>query len=156
MKEGGIGVHSLTRIEGVLEFQDGTRRSWEASFTHTSLHKTHTKPTQGGQCIVETLLVLGQTTNNTNTQDSPQPELGGSHHLPPYSILYGWPQSPHSNGFLSRDSQMGVLKSPKLGLPRLWNPIILLANLWSRCNLKQSCSSHREFSKVYCTPFTNK
>jgi hypothetical protein len=27
MKEGGIGVHSLTRIEGVLEFQDGTRRS---------------------------------------------------------------------------------------------------------------------------------
>jgi len=34
-----------------------------------------------------------------DTLDSPRPELGGSHHLPPYSILCGWPQSLHPNGF---------------------------------------------------------
>jgi len=36
---------------------------------------------------------------NTDTLDSPRPGLGGSHHLPPYSILCGWPRSLHPNGF---------------------------------------------------------
>jgi len=36
---------------------------------------------------------------NMDTQDSPRPELGGSHHLPPYSILYTSPRGPHPNGF---------------------------------------------------------
>jgi hypothetical protein len=31
--------------------------------------------------------------------------------------------------FLSRDSQMGVSKFPKLGLPQLWGPITLCADL---------------------------
>jgi hypothetical protein len=43
--------------------------------------------------------VLGQATGNTDTQDSPRPRLGGSHHLPPYSILCDPPQDPHPNGF---------------------------------------------------------
>jgi len=43
--------------------------------------------------------VLGQATGNTDTLDSPRPGLGGSHHLPPYSILCGWPRSLHPNGF---------------------------------------------------------
>jgi len=30
--------------------------------------------------------------------DSPQPRLGGSHHLPPYSILCVTPREPHPNG----------------------------------------------------------
>jgi hypothetical protein len=42
--------------------------------------------------------------------------------------------------FLSRDSQVGVLKSHQLGLPQLWSPITLQADLRSRCDLKQSCS----------------
>jgi hypothetical protein len=29
---------------------------------------------------------------NTDSQNSPQRRLGGSHHLPPYNILYAWPQ----------------------------------------------------------------
>ncbi len=41
---------------------------------------------------------------------------------------------------------MGVLKSPKLGLPRLWSPIILQEDLKSRCSLKKSCSPHWELS----------
>jgi hypothetical protein len=93
------------------------------------------------------LLVLRRVTSNTDTQDSPRPRLGGSHHLPPYSILYGWPRNPHPNVFLSWDSQVGVLKSPKLGLLRLWSPITLQVDLWLRCGLKQSCSSCWELSK---------
>ncbi len=91
-------------------------------------------------------MVLGRTTSNTNTQDSPQPGLRGSQHLPPYSILCNWPRSSHPNGFLSRDSQVRVLKSPKLGLLRFWSPVTLQVDLRSRCRVKQSCSSCRELS----------
>jgi len=81
-----------------------------------------------------------------NTQDSPRPGLGGSHHLPCYNILCTSPRGPYSNGFLSRDSQVGVSKSPTLGLPRFWSPITLRKNLRARCYLKQSCSPCRELS----------
>ncbi len=37
--------------------------------------------------MVGTPLVLGRTMGNTDTQDSARPGLGGSHLLPPYSIL---------------------------------------------------------------------
>jgi len=90
--------------------------------------------------------VLGQTTGNSNSQDSPWPKLGGSHHLPPYSILCGCPRGPHPNGFLSRDSQVGVPKLPRLGLPQLWGTITLRVDLWLKWGLKQSCSPSREFS----------
>jgi len=72
-----------------------------------------------------TPLVLRRATGNTNTQNSPRPELGGSHHLPPYSIFCTSPRGPHPNGFLSWDSQVRIPKSPKLGLPCLWSPITL-------------------------------
>jgi len=48
--------------------------------------------------------------------------------------------------FLSRDSRVGVSKSRQLGLPRLWSPVTLRADLESKCGLKQSCSSCRELS----------
>jgi len=90
--------------------------------------------------------MLGQATSNTDTQNSPRPKLGGSHHLPPYSTLCTSPQGPHPNDFLSRNSQVGVPKSPKLGLPQLWSSITLWASLGSRCDLKQSCSPRQELS----------
>jgi len=31
---------------------------------------------------------MGEPWANMDSQDSPWPGLGGSHHLPPYSILY--------------------------------------------------------------------
>jgi hypothetical protein len=43
--------------------------------------------------------------------------------------------------FLSWDSQMGVSKSRRLGLPQLWSSITLRLDLGLRCSLKQSCSS---------------
>jgi hypothetical protein len=51
-------------------------------------------------------LVVNQTT--LDSEDSPRLGLGGSHHLPPYSIFSASPRHPHSNGFLSHDSQGGV------------------------------------------------
>jgi hypothetical protein len=46
--------------------------------------------------------------------------------------------------FLSWDSRVGVPKSSLLGLPRLWSPITLRADLLLRCGLKKSCSSRQE------------
>jgi hypothetical protein len=100
-------------------------------------------------------VVLGRGTGNTDTQDSPRPELGGSHHLSPYSILYASPRGPHPNGFLSRDSQVGVPKLQQLGLSQLWGRITSCADLRLQCGLKQSCSPRWDFSNsmlhVACT-----
>jgi hypothetical protein len=78
--------------------------------------------------------------------DSPRPGLGGSHHLPPYSILYVRPRHPHPNGFLSRDSQDGVPKLSWFGLLRLWKLITPRFDLRLRWGLKQTCSSPQELS----------
>jgi hypothetical protein len=83
-----------------------------------------------------------------DTQDSPQPKLGGSHHLPPYSILCSSPRRLHPNGYFSRDSRVGVPKSRQMGLLQLWSPITLRADLGLQCRLEQSCSSRRELSNA--------
>jgi hypothetical protein len=88
--------------------------------------------------------VLGRATGNSDTQDSPRPGLGGSHHLPPYSILCASPWGPYPNGFLSQDSQVGVPKLQQLGLLWLWRRITSCANLRLRRDLKQSCSPRQE------------
>jgi hypothetical protein len=90
--------------------------------------------------------MLRQATSNTDSLDSPQPGLEGSHHLPPYSILYASPQHLHPNGFLSRDSQGGVPKLSRFGLPGLWELITPSSNLRLRRGLKQTCSSPQELS----------
>ncbi len=92
------------------------------------------------------LLVLGQATGNTDSLDSPQPGLRGSHHLPPYSILYVTPPHLHSNGTFSRDFQSGVPKLSQCGLPRLWAFITSRPNLRLGRDLKQTCSSPWELS----------
>ncbi len=120
MEERGVGARSLAH--NTLR---GRGACWSSKMGLGRVDKLHsltracTQRTQGGQCIIGALLVLGRTTGNTNTQDSPRPGLGGSHHLPPYSIFCASPQGPHRNGFLSQDSQVGVLKLQQLGLLRL-------------------------------------
>jgi hypothetical protein len=99
--------------------------------------------------------VLGRATGNPDTQDSPRPGLGGSHHLPPYSILRASARGLHPNGFLSRDSQVGVPELHKSGFPRLWRRITSCEKFWLRRGLKQSYSPCREISNgmlhVACT-----
>jgi hypothetical protein len=83
---------------------------------------------------------------NTDSLNSPWPRLGGSHHLPPYSILYVCPWHLHANGFLSWDSQGGVPKLFWFKLPRLWELITPSSDLWLGWDLKQTCSSAQELS----------
>jgi len=85
-------------------------------------------------------------TINMDSKDSPWPERGGSHQLPPYNIFCAWPPDQHPNIILFQDSQVGVPKFAKLGLPQLWRHITLCANLWLRWGLKQSYSLHQELS----------
>jgi hypothetical protein len=52
---------------------------------------------------------------NSNSQNSQQLGLGGSHHLPPYSILCAWPWGQHQNAILSHDSQVGSFEILEIG-----------------------------------------
>jgi hypothetical protein len=76
--------------------------------------------------------------------DSPRPGFGGSHHLPPYSILCVAPPRPCPSGSLSRDSQSGVPKLSRFGLPGLWAIIICRPYFRSGRSLNQSYNSPRE------------
>jgi hypothetical protein len=91
-----------------------------------------------------TPLGVGTSHGHFYTQDSPQPGLEGSHHLPPYSILCSSPPRLHPNGSFSRDSQVGVLKLSRVGVPRLWTLVTSRLELGSGRGLHQSCSSRQE------------
>jgi len=91
-----------------------------------------------------------------DTQDSPRPIFGGSHHLPPYSILCSSPPRLHLNGSFSWDSQVGVPKLSRVGVSklsrvgvlRLWTLIAPHPKLESGRGLNQSCSPRQEFFNV--------
>jgi hypothetical protein len=85
---------------------------------------------------------------NSDSHDTPRPGLGGSHHLPPYTILCSPAQRLHPNGSFSRDSQGGVPKLSRFGLLGLWASITSRPELGSGRGLKQSCSSPRELSNA--------
>jgi hypothetical protein len=80
-----------------------------------------------------------------DTQDSPWPGLRGSHHLPLYSILYGWSRRLHSNGTFCWDSRWSP-ESVSAGLPELWTAIAPHLKLGFGQVLNQCCSSRRELS----------
>ncbi len=85
--------------------------------------------------------MLRRATSNTDTQDSPRPRLGRSHHLPPYSILCTSPQGPHPNGF-----SLSGLPSGNFEIAPARTSATLEPHNFARCNLKQSCNSCRELS----------
>jgi hypothetical protein len=72
---------------------------------------------QVGYYLVGTLWCTNEPRATMDSQDSPRLELGGSHHLPPYSIHCTRPRDQHPNVILSWDSYVGVPKFPKLGFP---------------------------------------
>jgi hypothetical protein len=97
--------------------------------------------------------VLGQATSDLDSLDSPRPGLGGSHHLPPYSILCSSARRLHPNGSFSRDFQGGVPKLSWFGLSRLWASITSRSKLGSGRGLTQSCSSRGELSNAMSHSF---
>jgi len=146
MEGEGIGAHSLAcsilGVEGHVGVLGWNSKEWQASqlFMRTYTNQT----TKLVSAKLEHFWCTYEPRANMNSQDSPRPGLGGSHHLPPYSILCAWPWDQHSNVILSWDSQVGVPKFPKLGLLRLWGPITLCVDLWLRWGLKKSCNPHQE------------
>jgi hypothetical protein len=128
--------HNTSKVKGhVRTSQWGIGRLTNNSITHTDLHKP--------KGHVRTLWCTDEPWANTDSQDSPRPGHGGSHHLSPYSILYAWPRGQHLNVILFQDSQVEV---PKLGLSRLWSPITLCADLWLMWGLKKSYNPCQELS----------
>ncbi len=91
---------------------------------------------------------VGTSHGHFYTQDSPRPGLGGSHHLPPYSILCSSPPRLHPNGSFARDSQVGVSKLSQVGVLGLWTVIAPRLKLRSGQGLNQSCSSRQELSNA--------
>jgi hypothetical protein len=109
------GWGSLTRnisgVEGCAGAPGcGLERLTSKSITHMDLHKPNNKLVNAH---LEHLWCIDEPWANMDLQDSPLPKLGGIHHLPPYNIFYSWAQE---NVILSHDSQVGILKIPKLGL----------------------------------------
>ncbi len=91
---------------------------------------------------------IGTSHGHFDTLDSPRPKLGGSHHLPPYSILYSSPRRLHPNGSFSQDSQGGVPKLSQVGFPGLWELISPDCKIRLERGLNQSCSSPPELSNA--------
>ncbi len=127
----GIGARSLTnntlRVEGHArtsgcELEGLTSKS----IIHTDLHKQNNKLVSAQ---LEHFWCTDRPRANTDSQNSSWPGLKGSHRFPPYNILCAWSHDQHSNVILSRDSQMGVPKFPKLELLHIWRPITLCADL---------------------------
>ncbi len=87
---------------------------------------------------------VGTSHEHFGPQDSPRLGLGGSHHPPPFSILCSFALRLHPNGSFSRDSQGGVPKLSRFGLPGLWAFITSRPKLRLGRGLNQSCSSPRE------------
>jgi hypothetical protein len=84
-------VHWLVALwgkRGVLELRDGDYEKWQASITHTNLQKLNNKLVNA---YFEHFWCTNEPRANMDSQDSPQPGLEGSHHLPPNSILCAWP-----------------------------------------------------------------
>ncbi len=100
-----------------------------------------------------TPLGVGTSHGHFGPQDTPRPELEGSHHLPPYSILCATFRGLHPNGSFSQDSQVGVSKLSRncpeivpVGVPGLWELITLDYKVWSQRGLNQSCNPRRDLS----------
>ncbi len=120
----GIGARSLacntSGVKGCAKaLRQGLIRLTSKSITHTNLHKPNNKFVN---VELEHFWCINEPRANTDPQDSSWSRLAGNHHLPPYSIFYAWPQDQHPNVILSRDSKVGVLKFPKLGLPNFGSP----------------------------------
>jgi len=98
-------------------------------------------------------LGVGTSHKQLGLLDSPRPGLGGSHHLPPYSILCSSLPRLHPNGLFFQDSQMGVPKLSRVRVLGLWTAISLRPELGSGRVLNQSCSSRRELSNAMSHSF---
>jgi hypothetical protein len=91
-----------------------------------------------------TPLGVGTSHEHFGPQDSPRPGLGGSHHLPPYSIFCNASLRLQPKGSFSRDSQVGVSKLSR-NCPG-WSPGTLNAHN-SRLPMDQGTLQRNNFGR---------
>ncbi len=115
------------------------------SITHTDLYKLNNKLVSAQLEHFGARMNYGQTRTH-KTHHSP--DFGGSHHLPPYNILCAQPWDRHPNVILSQDSQMDVLKFPKLGFLQLWGPITLCEDFESFPTLCGTQPTRKEIGAI--------
>jgi hypothetical protein len=109
-----------------MKLQDGTMKSDKLYL----LTRTCIKPTKKSvSSVFGTPLVLRQATGNSGRIRFTMARTQGKLTPSPYSILCAFLRHLHSNGFLSRDSQGGVSKLSRFGLPRLYNIITFCSYL---------------------------
>ncbi len=94
---------------------------------------------------------VGTSHGHFDTQDSPRPGLGGSHHLP--HIVFStaprgsYIQMAHFPGTPKLESRNCPQTVP-IGVPGLWELISPNCQVWSRRGLNQSYSSLQELSNT--------
>jgi len=98
--------------------------------------------------ISGTPLGVGTSHRHFVPRDTPRPGLGGSHHLPPYSILCGWSRRLHPNSTFCWDSRNGVSKLSRVKVSGLWTATAPRPELRSGRVVNQSCSSRRDLSNA--------
>jgi len=137
MKE-GVGVwffiHNTTRVKKVC-WSSKIRTKMSDKWVNYSYRSMQIKQ-QVGYCIIRALWCTNEPRTYTDSQDSPRHGLGGSHHLPAYSILCDLPLGLHPNGIFPGTPKSEVPQFLKLGLLPLWMPITSCANLWLKQGLK--------------------
>ncbi len=82
-------VHNTSRVHGhvgALEWELG--RMTNGSIVHMHMHKPNNKLVNA---YLKHFWCTDEPWANMDSQDSRWPRLGGSHHLPVYSILCAWP-----------------------------------------------------------------
>jgi hypothetical protein len=126
----------------MLKLRDGTKKSASYSLTRTCIKPTNKLISSYSGAP----LVLGQSMGNFGLTWLTTAQIRGKSPPPPYSILCASLRHPHLDGFLSRDSQGGVPKLSRFGLPELWAIITLFSDLQLRWGLWQTCSSPQELS----------
>ncbi len=124
MEESGIGACSLA-----CNIIGGRGACWSSEMglgrmTSTySLTRNYTKPNNKlVNALLEHFWCQDKPRVDSNSQDSPRPKLGGSHHLPLYIILCASPRGPHPNGIFVPGLSFGSLEIPKVVTPTTLGP----------------------------------
>jgi hypothetical protein len=132
------GVEGCARSPGIRLGRDQAIWSWTCIQNQHKLVRTHSA------CI----WCWDKPRANSDSHDTPRPGLGRCHHHPPYSIICATPPHLHSNGTFSWDSQSGVPKLSRFGLPGLWDIITSRPDLRSGRGLNQTCNLLWELSNT--------
>ncbi len=110
---GKLGLRGRSRLSALKGGRGACQKSWDQTRKRDQIMKLESASKNQPPKVSQhsgTPLGVGTSHMHFDTQDSPWPGLGGSHHLPPYSILCS---SPH--GLLALRCTFGSLDTYQRG-----------------------------------------